>query len=290
LGTSHTMCTPAHLPQCLAGVPCAPPACLALAPSILRLQVLVHNRLAEWLPVNLHQPQNATGELIPFLEEDLSRVLCAAELGYEQSTWATYSTGLLYYIEWANWKDVPDASRCPVLKVLLELFVPDMIGTFLGSVVDNTVTAMCAWHIIHGQPWSVLLGDLAALLRLAQKNTPAKSKQPSARHVGLCLLSGLDWSATSAIARTLCSLLVSPQLSGEQLVWASLLCQRSKAASSLKSMSPLTMSWRVLTSTGTLCASLRCPSQRQSRTASRLCGHRRQDHWICMRHLYGMWL
>jgi hypothetical protein len=140
----------APLPVRRSGVPQRPRPDSALVPHVSRPHVLARERLEKWIPFQSRLPRDAAGNEIALSAEDLARTLRATALGYAESTLASYGTGLMYYHEFCDARDIEEVSRTPVSTELMQTFLSTLIGSFSATVIKNASAGVQAWHRIHG--------------------------------------------------------------------------------------------------------------------------------------------
>jgi len=96
---------------------------------------------------------------------------------WEESTLAPYSSGLLNFHVYCDQKDIPQDQLAPTSPVLIHAFISALAGAYSGSTIDNYIYGIWAWHLIHGVKWQMEVAELEALLRAAEKTTPATSRK-----------------------------------------------------------------------------------------------------------------
>ena len=72
---------------------------------------------------------------------------------------------------------MPEDRRAPASHELIASFISTLAGTYAGSTVTNCLSAVHAWHTIHGIPWEFNLDEIDALMKAARALAPASSKQ-----------------------------------------------------------------------------------------------------------------
>lgn len=100
---------------------------------------------------------------------------------WELDTHATYSSGLLHFMVFCDKKNVPERDRAPADHVLLLSFVSTLAGAYSGSAISNYLYGVRAWHILHRVPWRVEKAEMDAMLKAAEKVTPASLKRKKQR-------------------------------------------------------------------------------------------------------------
>ena len=96
---------------------------------------------------------------------------------WADSTKETYGSGLLLYHTFCDLKQVPEDRRAPVSHELIASFISILAGTYAGSMVTNCLSAVHAWHTIHGIPWEFNSDEIDALMKAARALAPASSKR-----------------------------------------------------------------------------------------------------------------
>jgi hypothetical protein len=152
-------------------LPAPPPykPSLTPKPSPLRPHVLAKKRISSWAPASRSQPN-------PLDEEE--RVRQVLEAGWDESTLATYGTGLLTYQVFCDHKGIMEIDRTPISSDLLSIFIAALAGSYSHSTIANYVAGLRAWHLLNKLEWSPNDEEVKILLRAAQKTSPLSSKKP----------------------------------------------------------------------------------------------------------------
>jgi hypothetical protein len=171
--TSRFMRAVQHTPKA------AKPACytkdLCPLPSTRRLHVLASERLQCWIPLcGQESAVNPPSNLAP---DDIRQIAIVMGKSWEESTLAAYGSGLLNFHVYCDQKSIPEDQRAPASPVLIYAFISALAGAYSGSTIDNYVYGIRAWHLIHGVKWQMEVAELEALLRAAEKTTPATSRR-----------------------------------------------------------------------------------------------------------------
>lgn len=144
-------------------------------PSPRRPHVLASERLQSWIPLNGRESAEVPpSNLGP---EDIRQIAIVMGKSWEESTLATYGSGLLNFHVYCDQKEVPEDQRAPASPLLISAFVSSLAGAYSGSTIDNYVCGIRAWHILHGVKWQMDTAELETLLRAAAKTTPSSSKR-----------------------------------------------------------------------------------------------------------------
>jgi len=96
---------------------------------------------------------------------------------WEESTLAAYGSGLLNFHVYCDQKGIPEEKHAPASPLLIHAFISALTGAYSSSTVNNYVYGIRAWHILHRVKWQMEVAELDALLRAAQKATPATSRK-----------------------------------------------------------------------------------------------------------------
>ncbi len=145
--------------------------------------------------------------MLPFSAEDLARVLDALALGYADSTLETYAAGLLLYHVWCDTRGVAEEDQTPITMTIIELFTAAMVGSYSETAVNNYVSGLHTWHVLHGLPWDIDRQRLKVMLRAADRVAPVtRGKRPpltvdilAALRPGLDLAIPLDAAVWAAL-------------------------------------------------------------------------------------------
>ena len=149
---------------------------LSPLPSPLHSHCPANQRLRLWRPLAPHSQR--TSQLS---DEDLERIELVMARAWELDTHATYSSGLLHFMVFCDKKNMPERDRAPANHMLLLSFVPTLAGAYSGSAISNYLYGVRAWHILHRVPWRVEKAEMDAMLKAAEKVTPASSKRKKRR-------------------------------------------------------------------------------------------------------------
>ena len=143
---------------------------ISLSPSQLQPQCLAKERLIQWLPLIMRSAS------FPLAPSDSQRIYDVIGHAWAESTKETYRSGLLVYHTFCDLKGIPEASRAPASHELISTFISNLAGTYTGSTVTNYLSAVHAWHTIHGLKWSFNSDEIDTLVKAAKTLAPASSK------------------------------------------------------------------------------------------------------------------
>ena len=105
------------------------------------------------------------------------RVFDVMANAWAESTHESYSAGLLVYHVYCDMKDIPEELRAPVSQSLVTDFVVSLAGAYAGTTISNYVNGLRAWHVLHGLEWRLNTLETEAVLKAADRLTPASSKR-----------------------------------------------------------------------------------------------------------------
>ncbi|KAJ7939663.1 hypothetical protein B0H13DRAFT_2226260 [Mycena leptocephala] len=108
---------------------------------------------------------------------ELTRLLNVLAFAWAEGTHETYGSGLLSFHVFCDSKNVPELWRAPASSTLMAAHISAVAGFMSGSTVSNYVSGVRAWHVLHGVMWAMNEAELEALLRAANRLTPASSKR-----------------------------------------------------------------------------------------------------------------
>ncbi|KAJ7772280.1 hypothetical protein B0H16DRAFT_1235027, partial [Mycena metata] len=151
-----------------------------------------NERLYKWLPSTGRQDRE--GNTVP--EADLVNITNVLSHSWADGTLETYGSGLLLYHCFCDSRNVPEPARAPASQELLAAFLAAAVGSYAGKTLENYLSAVRAWHILHGVPWKPDKSECDALLRAAAalqpKSSQKKKRQPYTLDTINVLLSHLD--------------------------------------------------------------------------------------------------
>lgn len=151
---------------------------LAPLPSAFRPQCPAKDRLYLWIPTSPCSPKDSQGRHLPVTQAEIKRIHGVILHAFAESTHESYGSGLLIFHVFCDSKSIPEDQHTPASRVLISLFITEMVGHYSGKTVSNYVQGVHAWHIVHGIPWT--LGDDAeidSLFKAAISLTPPTSKR-----------------------------------------------------------------------------------------------------------------
>ncbi|KIJ07648.1 hypothetical protein PAXINDRAFT_90077, partial [Paxillus involutus ATCC 200175] len=125
------------------------PSNLTPLPSPLRPHCTAKDRLILWLPANTRTLAINSTLLDP------SRIQDILIQTWADSTRESYGSGLLAFHVFCDAKGIPDFQRAPAHSDLISVFIAYLAGSYSGKTISNYVCGVRAWHILHGQVWSL---------------------------------------------------------------------------------------------------------------------------------------
>jgi hypothetical protein len=146
-------------------VPCARNSFLVSHPACPH--VLCREHLEKWIPFQSRMPRSAAGNLIPLSAADLERTLQVTALRWAKSTLTSYGTGLMYYHEFCDARDIAEESHTLVSTELMQTSLAVLVGAYSVTTIKNASAGVQAWHCIHGIEWRVPDGALDVLYQAA---------------------------------------------------------------------------------------------------------------------------
>jgi len=146
-------------------------------------------RLRTWTPA---QPTSSTGSIpTSFTAEDHERIKDLLANAWQESTKISYMSGLLTYHVFCDRKNVDKLARAPTSTDLIIAFISTLVGTLAGSTINNYVSGICTWHIIHNVAWNIDQVAIDTALRAAIVSAPYKSSKPPRQPVTIDYLSDI---------------------------------------------------------------------------------------------------
>ena len=110
-------------------------------------------------------------------DSTLNRILGVLRVAWADSTKALYGNALLTYHVYCDLNGpIPDHEHCPVSRVLLLAFLSSCAGGASGSALSTYAAGVKAWHLLHGQPWTMPQDKLRLMLQGAAHLAPHSSK------------------------------------------------------------------------------------------------------------------
>ena len=97
-----------------------------------------------------------------------------------ESTRNTYGTGLACYHLFCDKYKLPWSNRAPASPELISAFVAYLAGHYSASSINNYLSGVRLWHLVHSQPWRINQTELHSLLRGARllQPQPKQQRQP----------------------------------------------------------------------------------------------------------------
>ncbi|KAJ7872661.1 hypothetical protein B0H14DRAFT_3438796 [Mycena olivaceomarginata] len=149
------------------------------------------NIYLSWLPVISRKDGNETLQTA-----DLQNVTNVLSHSWADGTLGTYGSGLLVFHCYCDSRNIPESIRAPASADLLASFLAAVAGLYAGKTLENYLSGVRAWHILHGVSWAPNKAECEALLRAAAtlqpKSSHKKKRQPYTLDIILSILSHLD--------------------------------------------------------------------------------------------------
>ncbi|KAJ7760240.1 hypothetical protein DFH07DRAFT_957616 [Mycena maculata] len=149
-----------------------------------------NERLYKWLPAVSRQDRGVVAE------SDLQNITNVLSHSWADGTLETYGSGLLIFHCFCDSRNIPESARTPASPDLLAAFLAAAVGSYAGKTLENYLSGVCAWHILHGVPWGPNKDECTALLRAAAalqpKSSQRKKRLPYTVDIINTLLSQLD--------------------------------------------------------------------------------------------------
>ncbi|KAF8551266.1 hypothetical protein OG21DRAFT_1445479 [Imleria badia] len=142
-------------------------------PASLRPHCAAKDRLISWHLVCARSLQH------PLQHEDTQRLLSILPHAWADSTKETYGSGLLAFHTFCDFKSIPEPERAPVAADVMSTFISHLAGAYAASTVVNYVSAVQAWHTIHGLSWNINKREADLLYKAAHNLAPPTSKRPA---------------------------------------------------------------------------------------------------------------
>lgn len=127
-----------------------------------------------WVPLN---GRSNAGSGVLAGGDDLILILNVLSSAWADGTVETYGSSLLSWHVFCDSKTVPEQHRAPALPTLIAIYISTLAGFLSGGTISNYISGIRAWHILHGVEWRMNTAELEALLRAADRLTPASSKR-----------------------------------------------------------------------------------------------------------------
>lgn len=144
---------------------------LTPTPSHLRPHVLAKERLQKWIPL-----RPSLNETLSAADSERLKTLLAQ--GWDNSTLATYGSGLLVFHVFCDSRNINEEERAPISHDLLSVFISELAGSYSKTTIVNYVSGIRAWHLLHRLKWDTDEKELEILLRACIRTAPASSKKP----------------------------------------------------------------------------------------------------------------
>lgn len=143
-------------------------------PSQLRPHCLARDRLRQWIPISSQAAEDNTTNPN---EGERERIKDTMVHAWEEDTREAYGSGLLMWHCFCDDRAIAEQERAPASQTLLSGFVAHMASAYSGKTIANYLHGVRAWHILHSIPWQLNKNEMDAMLRAAEKLTPASSKR-----------------------------------------------------------------------------------------------------------------
>lgn len=91
-----------------------------------------------------------------------------------------------------DFKSMPKMERVPVAADIMSAFITHLAGANAPSTVVNYMSAIQAWHAIHGLNWSINERETELLYKAAQNLAPPTSKRPMWEPYTLATISAIQ--------------------------------------------------------------------------------------------------
>lgn len=95
----------------------------------------------------------------------------------QPATQATYGAGLLAFHVFCDRKGISEDLRAPVDELILKSFIATLAGIYSATAITNYVSAVRAWHIIHGIGWNIGGPEVESIIKGAKQMAPASSSR-----------------------------------------------------------------------------------------------------------------
>ena len=108
-------------------------------------------------------------------QQDLERIEGVSLNSFQPATQATYGAGLLAFHVFCDKKGVAENLRAPVDSLILKSFVSTLAGIYSATAIANYVSAVRAWHIVHGVAWNIGGPEMDSIIKGAKTMAPRSS-------------------------------------------------------------------------------------------------------------------
>ncbi|KZS94990.1 hypothetical protein SISNIDRAFT_400278, partial [Sistotremastrum niveocremeum HHB9708] len=136
-----------------------------------------------------------------------SRMIESLRSGWADSTLRVYDAGLRAYLDFCIQEKIPADSILPADETVLAAFAASFAGRKSGSAAKNAVSAVRAWHLAQGFPWTVSprvqqvlngVQNLAPLSSIRPLRPPVTPHMLDLLHRGLDLTRSFDRAVFAA--------------------------------------------------------------------------------------------
>ena len=109
--------------------------------------------------------------------------------GWADSTYTTYSTGLLVYYIFCNSRGILEKDHAPANLTLISAFISILAGSLSGKAIHNYIYSVRAWHTTYGLPWTLHEEQINMMLKGAAKLAPPSVKQDKCKSITIQMIS-----------------------------------------------------------------------------------------------------
>lgn len=145
---------------------------------------MARDRLRTWIPHHSRRARDRNGNPTSLSLDELEKVNDTVAQGLQASTREVYGTGLRFFHEYCDTRDIDEASRAPVNPDIIEGFATSLCGFYAATTINNYIAGIRAWHRIHNLQWDIEERRLHMITIAAAKLAPTnsrKSKRPPFR-------------------------------------------------------------------------------------------------------------
>ncbi|KAL9931153.1 hypothetical protein V8E36_001217 [Tilletia maclaganii] len=132
-----------------------------------RPNVPAPDRLLQWVPPNRDTQSTPS-----------TRVQAVLLASWAPNTRSSYASALLHWYAWAATRVLPTQEQFHIPADRLVQFIADSAGAYAGTTISGWVSALRAYHILHGSSLDTKNTHVVQALRGADRLTPPSSKKP----------------------------------------------------------------------------------------------------------------